>query len=196
MLNGNRLSRFGAIASVLGTAWISTGVLAQETYTVDNTHSSAIFRVKHNQVSYFYGRFNEVGGTFKLDATNPDKSVVRIEVKTESIDTNSESRDKHLKSPDFFNAKENPTISFASTEVRKAGENRYEVTGDLILCGVTQIVTIPVEWVGSGTDQRGTKIAGIEAVFTIKRGEFGMTYGAGGIGNDVRLMFGLEGAAQ
>jgi polyisoprenoid-binding protein YceI len=75
---------------------------AVETYKIDSVHSSAIFRIKHLNTSYFYGRFNDISGTINWDDANPDAASFDIQIKTESIDTKDSKRNNHLKSPDFF----------------------------------------------------------------------------------------------
>lgn len=170
-------------------------VRAAETFKVDATHSSVVFRVKHMGVSYTYGRFNDVAGAFSIDEGHPAESGFDITVKSASIDTESDSRDNHLRSPDFFNVKQFPEITFKSKSVKKSGEI-YKVTGDLTLLGVTKSITIDVEHIGTAEHPRsGNAISGVETVFTIKRSDYGMTYGLGGVGDEVKLMVSLEGGA-
>ena len=92
-----------------------------DTFAADPAHSSVIFRVKHMNTSYAWGRFNDIAGTFSLDEADPSKSHARIQVKTASIDTGQPNRDQHLKSPDFFNAVQYPTITFTSKSGRQGG---------------------------------------------------------------------------
>jgi polyisoprenoid-binding protein YceI len=181
---------------VLAGVALSARAIGADDHVVDNVHSSIVFRVKHNNVTYFYGRFNELSGSFRFDDSDPADSMLEIEIKTESVDTNNKNRDKHLKSPDFFNAKEFPKITFKSTKVKRTDGNMYRVTGDLHVHGVSRPVTADVEFVGSATDRRGRKVAGYEAVLTIKRSEFGMDYALNGIGDEVRIMAGIEGVAK
>ena len=116
----------------------ATNTQATETYKVDPIHTTAIFRIKHLGVTYFYGRFNETTGSFTLNTEDPSQMLFDVQIKTESVDTNSTGRNNHLKSPDFFNAKEFPTISFKSKSVQSSGENMYSVAGDMTLHGVTK----------------------------------------------------------
>jgi polyisoprenoid-binding protein YceI len=160
---------------------------------VDSIHSSIIFRVKHMNVGYIYGRFNDVSGSFTLDAKNPEKSSFDVKVKVDSIDTNNDGRNKHLKSASFFNAKEFPAISFKSKKIKAAGKDTYEVTGDLTLHGVTKPLTVKLDYVGSGKDFRGVNRTGVETTFTIKRTAFGMKEMLQGIGDDIRITVALEG---
>lgn len=165
-------------------------------YKVDSKHSTVIFRVKHLGVSYFYGRFNDINGSFTSDEADPTSLALDIEIKTESIDTNDKRRDEHLKGPDFFHAKQYKTITFKSTKVKQGKDDTYRVTGDLTLHGVTQSITVKVVHVGSGSDARGRHRAGYKTSFTIKRSDFGMDYMIGGLGDDIRLIVSLEGLRQ
>jgi len=182
-----------------GTAALGGGAAtpaSAEQFKVDRVHSSVVFRVKHMGVSYFYGRFNDVSGSFAFDDADESKCSFDVEVKTESVDTASDKRDNHLKSPDFFNARQYPSIRFKSTAVKKTADNTYEVTGELTLLGQTKPLTVTVERVGVGKGQRGGSLCGIETIFTIKRSEFGMTYGLEGVSDEVRLMVSLEGGSE
>ena len=174
-----------------------TNTQATETYKVDPVHTTAIFRVKHLGVTYFYGRFNETTGSFTLNTENPSEMSFDVQIKTDSVDTNAARRNNHLKSPDFFNAKEFPTISFKSKSVQSSGENMYTVSGDLMLHGVTKPITVQMEFVGQG--DKGPRFgyrAGFDVTFTIKRSDFGMSYMQGMLGDEVTIMVGLEGARQ
>ena len=161
------------------------------TYRVDHTHSSVIFAIKHMNVANFYGRFNEIEGTF-TDAG--DKSEFEIRVPTASIDTNSEGRDKHLKSPEFFNVEQYPEMTFKSTRIRMGGE-KWEVDGDLTMLGKMKPIRATITRTGAGKGMRCEERCGYEAKFAIKRSEFGMTV-TEGLGDDVRLVVSLEGVKQ
>lgn len=166
---------------------------AADTYEVDASHSMIIFRAKHMGVSYNYGRFNEFSGNLAVDETDAANSMIELEVKAASVDTGNEKRDQHLRSPDFFNAKQFPVITFKSTEVKKVDEDTLEVTGDLGLHGVKKSVTVEVAITGKGKNQQGTALIGFETTFTIKRSEFGMDYGIGAVSDDIRITVSVEG---
>ena len=168
-----------------------------ETYKVDPVHTTAIFRIKHLGVTYFYGRFNETTGSFTLNTENPCEMLFDVQIKTDSVDTNAAGRNNHLKGPDFFNAKQFPTISFKSKSVESSGENTYAVSGDLTLHGVTKPITAQMEFVGQGDKGRrfGYR-AGFDATFTIKRSDYGMNFMQGMLGDEVTIMVGLEGVRQ
>ena len=186
----------GLILAFLIIGFTGSGQLADAagTYEVDTAHSMILFRAKHKGVSYNYGRFNEFTGEIKMDETDISKSKVEFEVKTASVDTANNKRDQHLRSPDFFSSKQFPVITFKSTAVRmKEGkEDMLEVTGDLELLGTKKSVTVDVAITGKGKGQQGESLVGFESVFTIKRSEFGMTYGAGAVSDDIRLIVTIE----
>jgi polyisoprenoid-binding protein YceI len=165
-------------------------------YQVDPVHSTVIFKIKHLGVSYFYGRFNGPTASFSFDPDDPAASSFEIVLKAENVDTGAKGRDDHLKSPDFFNAKQFPRISFKSTRVR-GSRDKLRVTGDLSMHGVTRPITLDMQYVGTGTHPRsGKKIAGFDASFTLKRSDFEIDYMLQGLGDEVTLMVGLEGALQ
>lgn len=175
---------------------LCTTTSAADTYTVDNGHSSVMFRIKHKNVSYTYGRFNTMSGSWTLDDTNPKNSKVELVIDAKSIDTNSPKRDGHLRSPDFFSVKQFAKITFKSKTVKKTAKDTYSVTGDLTLHGVTKSVTIKMTKVGEATDPKAGKLSGCEAVFTIKRSDYGMSYGMGAIGDEVKLWVSVEGVKK
>jgi polyisoprenoid-binding protein YceI len=167
--------------------------VAAETYEVDPSHSSIIFRIKHLGVSYFYGRFNNVSGSVVVATRVPSNSSVDIQVKTVDVDTFNAKRDKHLRSPDFFDVDRHPNIRFKSTAVKKIDPSTYEVTGNLTFHGTSRPLTARVRQTGSGKDPWGNFRAGFETEFSIKRSDFGMDYMLSGIDDDVRITVSVEG---
>jgi polyisoprenoid-binding protein YceI len=166
------------------------------TYQVDGVHSSNVFRIKHLNVAFFYGRFNEMEGTFVLDEADPSKCTFDVRLKTASIDTNHEGRDKHLRSPEFFDVEKNPEIAFKSTKVSRSADGKLSVTGDLTLRGVTKPMTAAVELTGAGKGMRGEFRAGFETTLTLQRSEFGMTALLNGLSDEVRITVSAEGVKQ
>lgn len=185
-----------ALATTLSLTRRATAVTAADNYAVDPVHSCVVFRIKHLNCSNFYGRFNQVTGSFSLDADNPGNSKISVEVAASSIDTNNDARDKHLKSPEFFDVDKHAEIKFVSSGFKKAGDNKYDVEGDLTLHGVTKKITAPIEWVGNGKGMQGEARGGLEAVFTVKRSDFGITTMPQMLGDEVRLMVSLEGVKK
>jgi polyisoprenoid-binding protein YceI len=179
---------------LMGFAGITQPMGPGDLYEIDTTHSMIIFRAKHNGVSYNYGRFNEFTGEIMISADAVTERMVEFEVKAASIDTGNEKRDQHLRSSDFFSAKQFPVITFKGTKVRaKEGEEDVlEVTGDLELHGVKKSITVDVEVTGRAKGKEGESLIGFESTFTIKRSEFGMTYGMGSVSDDIRLTVSIE----
>lgn len=165
---------------------------AADLYEVDPVHSSILFRIKHLDVSYVYGRFNDFSATLRIDEQNPANNTVEIHVKAGSIDTANAKRDDHLRSPDFFNVKQFPIISFKSKSFKEQGPDLFEVAGDLFLHGITHPLTIKVERTGSGRDPWGGYRVGFEGTFRVNRSEFGMSHMLGPVGDEVRLTVSLE----
>ncbi len=178
---------FSAFASLTASA---------QTYQIDPVHTSLIFRVKHMNTAYVYGRFNHVTGTVVLDEANPARSSVTIEVDANSVYTGNEQRDNHLRSPDFFNTRQFPSIRFVSTQVSRVNANTVRVRGNLTIRGVTRPITADVVLTGKGRSPQGKEIIGFETTFTIRRSEFGIRYGLPGLGDEVRVTLSVEAGRQ
>lgn len=163
------------------------------TYVIDTVHSTVLFKIKHLNASWAFGRFDDVSGTFTVDYDKPEKSSLKVEIKTESVDTNAEDRNKHLQSPAFFDAKQFPTITFEGKSVKKKGET-WSVTGDLSLHGVTKSITVDLEHVGTAPGMRGGELCGFFGTFTLKRSDYGMKFMAEQLGDEVALTVSIEGA--
>ena len=187
------IGSFACLLLIIGFAGI-TEPMEVATYEIDTVHSMIIFRAKHNNVSYNYGRFNEFTGAITMDETDTSKSTVEFEVKAASVDTGNEKRDQHLRNSDFFSVKQFPVITFKSTKVsaKEGEEDVLEVIGDLELHGVKKSITVDVTITGRGKDRQGASLIGFESIFTIKRSEYGMTYGLEGISDDVQLTVSIE----
>jgi polyisoprenoid-binding protein YceI len=179
-------------ALTLASIFFGSNMALADTYAVDPVHSSAIFRVRHMNTSWVYGRINNPRGTVSYDRAAPEKASFEVTLKAADIDTNVADRDKHLKSPEFFNAKEHPTLNFKSTAVKKTDDTHLEVTGDLTIHGVKKSVTVPIEISGTGKDMKGTPIIGFETTLNIKRSDFGMKELLNLVGDDVRIIVSLE----
>jgi polyisoprenoid-binding protein YceI len=162
-----------------------------DSWKVDAIHTTVLFKVQHFGAGRFIGRFNAAEGKIAWDDQDPTKSSIEVTVKADSVDTASADRDKHLKSPDFFNTKQYPTITFKSTKLEKSDKG-FNVTGDLTLHGETHPVTAAMEITGKGKGMKGEERIGAEATFKIKRTEFGMKGMVGPVGDDVELTVGIE----
>ena len=165
-------------------------------YNIDTLHSSVLFRAKHMDVTYFYGRFNEFAGNITLNEDDISNSSVEFEVKSASVDTANDKRDQHLRSSDFFSVKQFPVITFKSTKVSaKAGqENMLEVTGDFNMHGVEKSITIDVELTGKKTIPDVGNIIGFHTTFDIMRSEYGFNYGLEGVNDEIQITVSVEAA--
>ncbi len=180
---------------VLGAAaLLAPAAQAADTYQVDTGHSNVIFRIMHLNISPFYARFDKISGSFKLDDADPAKSSIDIAVDAETVNTKMEKLNEHLRSSDFFSVKEFPKITFKSTKVEAGDEPKtFKVTGDLSLHGVTKSITVTVEKTGETTVPRAGQRCGFETFFTIKRSDYGMDYMLDMLGDEVKLIIGMEG---
>ena len=186
----------GALTTAITTLVALSPALAADVYKLDPVHSHAMFKILHLNTGYQYGRFNDMEGTVWVDEAHPANSKVEVTIKTESVDTKAAKRDEHLRSPDFFNAKQFPTLTFKSTAVAAAGKDQYKVTGNLTLHGVTKPVTFIFHKTGQGPDPWGGFRMGGETTFVINRNDFGISFMPGGLGKDVTLMLTFEGVKQ
>ena len=134
-------------------------------------------------------------GTVVFDQADPSKSSVDLTIPVESVDTKNEKRDQHLKSADFFNAKQFPVMTFKSTKVEGSGDT-YKVTGDLTLHGVTKPLTLEIKKGGEAKGMEGEIRGGGETKFAIKRSDYGMNFMQGPLGDEINIVVSLEGVKQ
>ena len=147
---------------------------AVETYTIDPVHSSAGFSIRHN-LSKFSSSFTKTTGTITVDRANLENSSVTATIEVASISTANPDRDKHLKSPDFFDAANFPVITFTSKSWKKTGENTFDVTGDLSIRGVKKETVLKVTALGFGPGMKpGTQTSAWEATTVLKKADFGV----------------------
>lgn len=176
-------------AGLLAATTLFAGQAQADTYVIDNSHTSAIFAVKHLGISNTYGRFNKISGEYDFDGA---KSSVKVEIAADSIDSNSKKRDDHLKGPDFFNVKQFPKITFESTKITPAGDT-FKVEGNLTLHGITKAISFDMKKTGEGDDPWGNHRTGFEGTLTINRMDFGVKYMPDGLSHDVKIILALEG---
>jgi polyisoprenoid-binding protein YceI len=170
-------------------------IAAADDYTVDVAHSSVSFKIEHMGLSYVHGRFNSFSGGFKIDTADPAKNSFDFAIKTQSVDTNNQGRDTHLKSPDFFNAKQYASITFKSSAVKPV-EGGYEVTGDLTLHGETKPITFTLKGGKVINDPRAGARTGFYGDFAINRTDFGIAKTMKMLGEDVQISVGIEGTKK
>ncbi|MGH9603503.1 MAG: YceI family protein [Terriglobales bacterium] len=169
------------------------------TWQIDSKHSYAHFSVRHLMVSNVRGSFSNVSGTLIIDEGDLTKSSVEATLDATTINTQEPDRDNHLKSADFFDVANHPTITFKSKKVEKAGKDRLRVTGDLTIRGVTKQAVLDVEGPTPAIkDPRGNLKRGATATTKINRQDFGVAWNrtleAGGVvvGEEVSITIELE----
>ena len=165
---------------------------ARETYTVDATHSAALFRVKHFDISFVAGSFTDISGAIVLDRGNLNNSSVEVTINTASVNTHLKARDDHLRNADFLDVEKYPTMTFKSTQVKKMKDNLGEVTGEFTLHGVTKTITIEVTFIGETDVPWGQHRAGFETTFNIKRSDYGMDKLLVPAGDDIEITLLVE----
>ena len=182
------------LASALGlAATLITASLtsAADVWTIDSTHSSVGFNVRHffNKVP---GTFDEFNGTITFDPAKPDTGSAEATIKVSSVDTRSKKRDGHLQTEDFFLTEKFPTITFKSKAWKKTGDNTFDVTGDLTIKDVTKEIVLKTTLLGVGPGRPGKTVSGWEATAILDRRDFGITYGQGMVGNDVEVVLNIQ----
>lgn len=180
----------------LALSTIGFALHAADKYNIDPVHSSVVFGIKHFGVNNFYAVFKEVAGTIVFDSEDPSKSSVDINIPVESVDTRNPKRDQHLLSPDFFDSKQFPLLSFKSTKVEGRG-NDYKITGDFTLHGVTKSITVDFKKSPEVKGMaEGELRSGGETTFTIKRSDYGMNFMQGPLGDEVNIILSFQGIKQ
>jgi polyisoprenoid-binding protein YceI len=173
-------------------------------FEIDPNHFSVGFLVHHIGYHDVLGMFLEAGGSFVFDEEARTLSELTIEIESDSVFTNHKARDKHLRSPEFLNVREFPQIRFVMTGAEPTGERTGKITGDLTLIGVTRPVTLDLTWNKSGRypfptgSGKPNYVVGASAHGSIRRSEFGMTYGVdnGWVGDEIKLILELEAIRQ
>lgn len=146
------------------------------TWKIDAAHSRVGFAARHVMVTKVRGAFTDVAGTLTLDPRGLEHSHVEVVAQAESLTTNNDDRDEHLRSHEFFDVQKHPEITFRSTRIKQAGEWAFLVMGDLTLHGVTREVALPLELMGVEVDPYGVIRAGVEGSRRINRHHWGLTW--------------------
>jgi len=166
---------------------MSSTAVTTGTWVIDASHTEIGFTVRH-LVSKVRGKFETFEGVI-TSADDITASTVNVTVGLASVNTGTADRDAHLRSGDFFNAEENPTMTFVSTGIVEKGEGEFVVAGDLTIKGTTRSVDLATEFLGEGADPWGGTRVGLEATTTISRKDFGIDFNVPVEGAD-KLMIG------
>lgn len=168
------------------------------TYKIDAAHSEINFKIKHLMIASVSGSFTNFDATVTTENDDFENAAISFTAQVDSINTNNAQRDGHLKSGDFFDAVQFPTLSFTSTSFTKKNDEEFELIGNLTVKGITKPVTLAVEYGGTTTDFYGQTKAGFEINGKISRKEFGLTWDAvteaGNVvvSDDVKLMLNVQ----
>jgi polyisoprenoid-binding protein YceI len=180
-----RLSRIPLLTLIVLAAAAPSFADLQE-WRVDSAHSYVGFKVRHMMVSWVRGQFADIKGAVKFDPADPSKTNVEVEIDANSINTANERRDKHLRSADFFDVENHPSIRFVSKRVEGSAQSGLKLIGDLTMHGVTKEVALDIEGPAPAVaDGRGGEKSGVSASAKINRSDFGLTWNraleAGGV---------------
>lgn len=157
---------------------LSTTIFAQTKWNFDNSHSEIGFSVTHMLITETDGYFKNYSGSVVAKNDDFQDTEIKFEAKTSSIFTDNEKRDKHLASPDFFDAEKFPTLTFASKSFKKVDGKNYKLVGNLTIKGVTKEITLDVKYNGTVTDPWGNTRAGFKVTGEVDRFEYGLTWNA------------------
>jgi polyisoprenoid-binding protein YceI len=161
-------------------------------WELDAVHSEVGFAVKHLMISTVKGRFQKFDAQVELNEADLTDSTIRVTIDVSSIETRAGQRDDHLRSADFFDAANHPQIEFVSRQIEQDGADKFVVTGDLTIRGVTKEVKLDAELSGRSR-MWGNEVMGFTLTGTVDRREFGLLWNqaveTGGVvvGNDVKL---------
>lgn len=169
-------------------------------FVFDPDHTYITFFVSHLGFADLAGMFLESSGSFRYDEETQELANVKVTVKTDSVFTNHDKRDEHLKSADFLNSSEFPEMTFVATKAEKVSATEGKLIGDLTLLGVTKPITLDLKMNKAGNYPFGDEhyAIGIDATGSFKRSDFGMSYGVDGniVGDEIKLVLGFEGIRQ
>ena len=192
------IARFVLAAALLG-AWVAPSWAQGAPWQIDPVHSTVQFSVRHLMIANVRGEFSKVSGVVYLDENDLTRSTVEVSVDTATINTRELQRDAHLRSADFFDVANYPTMTFRSRRVVPAGESKFKVDGDLTIRGVTREVTFDVQGPTPAIkDPAGRQRVGVSATARINRKDFGLqwnkTLEGGGVlvGDEVAITIDLE----
>jgi len=173
---GNKMKNINKI--IIAFALLSTTIFAQTKWNFDFAHSEVGFSVTHMLISETDGFFKDYTGSIVTTGDNFENAQINFEAKTASIFTDNEKRDKHLASPDFFDAEKYPTLTFVSTSFTKVDDKNYKLVGNLTIKEVTKEVTLDVKYNGTINDPWGNTRAGFKVSGEVDRFTYGLTWNA------------------
>ena len=190
-----KFAKLPLVALVAALALVGPASAADYVIDTAKAHASINFRIKHLGYSWLTGRFDDFSGTFAFDEASPEASKVKVEINTDSVNTNQAERDKHLRNKDFLDTAQFPKATFESTSVKLNGD-KATITGNLTLHGVTKEIAIEAVRVGGGEDPWGGYREGFSGTTRIPLKDFGITFNLGPASTEVELALEIEGIRQ
>jgi polyisoprenoid-binding protein YceI len=173
---------------------LSSSKLFADQYELEPVHTQILFFCDHLGFSKSQGEFLEFDGSFTFKPENPESSSAEITIQTASIDMDNQKWNDHMKNEDFFDVESFPTMTFKSTRVESISAGKMHLYGELTLLDQTHPVTLKVTHNKSGVHPfSGKYIAGFSATTSIKRSQYGMTYGLPALGDDIEVRLEVEG---
>jgi polyisoprenoid-binding protein YceI len=176
---------------------IKTSIMENMKWEIDPTHSEVLFKIKHLEIATLTGRFNEITGIAEAEE-DFENAVFSFTANVDSINTNDQKRDAHLKSADFFDAEKFPKITFHSTKFKRIGDATFELIGKLTIKEITKPTILEIKYGGSNIDPWGNTKAGLKLKGKINRKDYGLVWNAaietGGflISEEVRIDANIE----
>lgn len=146
------------------------------TWKIDGAHSDIGFKVKHLVISTVRGRFTEYESTISYPEEDLTQASISFTAQTKSITTGNKGRDEHLRSGDFFNSSEFPTLTFTSTSITKSSDTKFTVKGNLTMKSTTHEVVLDTTFNGIAVGMDGNRVASFEISSTLSRQDFGLTW--------------------
>lgn len=186
-------SKIKQIFWLLTFSILTTNIYA-DNYTLEPVHTQILFFCDHLGFSKSQGEFMQFDGSFTFDPEKPENSSAEVSINTASINMDNQKWDDHMKNEDFFNVEKYPSMTFKSTKVENITSNEMNLQGELTMLGQTHPVILKVTHNKSGVHPfSGKFIAGFSATTTVKRSQFGMTYGLPALGDDIEIRLEVEG---
>jgi polyisoprenoid-binding protein YceI len=186
------------IAHILIALLVTAAPALAQTWQIDTAHSRAQFTVRHLMISNIRGDFGAVTGTVEYDGKDLTKAKVNATIDVKSISTRVDKRDEHLKTDDFLDVANHPTMTFVSTSITPAGNGKYNMTGNLTIRGTTKPVTFELTAPEGPITTRGQTKIGASASGKINRKDFGVKYhevmdnGGLGVADEVFIQLDVE----
>ena len=162
------------VAGVFALAIGSSAIAG--TYKLDESHTQVGFKIKHLVISTVSGRFNKFEGGFEFDQAKGEVKGLSVAIQTASVDANEPDRDKHLKSPDFFDVAKFPTMTFSGTRTITSSNKPTQIEGELTIHGIKKSVTVDVDFKGSTVDPWGNERIAFEASTKVNRKDYGLKW--------------------